>query len=334
MNTCSKKRSEYVEQLIEKLNLGKLLETPIPLTGGLMHRMDQVICEGGTFAVKTLNPHIMKRPEAYRNMVTSEKIAASLKNVVPVVGAMEFGGKQVITVEEKHYMLFPWVEGKSIHPPCLTSAHCEKMGDVLGRMHAARVQVEELEKEAPKETHLDWQLPLLTPSNEAWAKAIREAVPQLERWLKEANGAVMRLSEHQVISHRDLDPKNVLWVKDDPWLIDWEAAGFINPQQELMEMLFYWADDGRGNLQETLFLSFLRAYERHVSLRHVHWDDVFCACFLAPLEWLHYNVRRSCGMEGQGEQECGKKEVLGTLEMLHHLEEKIEIARQYLQNRG
>ncbi|WP_317957411.1 phosphotransferase [Paenibacillus chitinolyticus] len=28
-----------------------------------------------------------------------------------------------------------------------------------------------------------------------------------------------------VISHGDLDPKNVLWDKIDPILIDWECAG-------------------------------------------------------------------------------------------------------------
>lgn len=48
----------------------------------------------------------------------------------------------------------------------------------------------------------------------------------------------------QVISHRDLDPKNVMWDGMNPYLIDWEAAGPVNPYQEFLEVALYWVDDG------------------------------------------------------------------------------------------
>ncbi len=332
-NICSKKRSDEVEKLLKELHLGKLLETPRQLQGGLMHRMDKVVCESGTYAVKTLNPHIMKRPEACRNMVISEKIAAKMKSVIPAVGALSFQGQQLLCNENAYYMVFPWQEGGSIYPPCITPSHCERMGDVLGRIHAADVQVDGLNKECPKDMTLDWDMPLSKMDDILLEAECRKSIPQLETWLQNARRTVRRLSVHQVISHRDLDPKNVLWQGDEPWLIDWEAAGYINPYQELMENLYYWADDGCGGLKESRFHAFLNAYEKHVSLKDAPWPDVFHACFMAPLEWLHYNLRRACGLEGAGEKAMGREQVGLTLKALHQLEDRNRLANAWLNKR-
>ena len=60
------------------------------------------------------------------------------------------------------------------------------------------------------------------------------------------------LSQTMVISHRDLDPKNVMWNGSEPLVIDWEAAGYVNPYQEFLEVLNYWADDGEEQVKGTI----------------------------------------------------------------------------------
>ncbi len=39
-----------------------------------------------------------------------------------------------------------------------------------------------------------------------------------------------------MISHTDLDRKNVIWQKNVPFIIDWEASGYINPTIELIQV--------------------------------------------------------------------------------------------------
>ena len=56
------------------------------------------------------------------------------------------------------------------------------------------------------------------------------------------------LSTTTVISHRDLDPKNVMWNYNKPVLIDWESAGYINPMQDLIETAIYWSKMNKVNL--------------------------------------------------------------------------------------
>ena len=34
-----------------------------------------------------------------------------------------------------------------------------------------------------------------------------------------------------------------MWKNDVPYIIDWEAAGYINPYEELIQVLNYWIVD-------------------------------------------------------------------------------------------
>ena len=49
-----------------------------PVSGGLMHRMYRVETDGGKYAVKHLNPIIMKRPDALANYAKAEKLEETL----------------------------------------------------------------------------------------------------------------------------------------------------------------------------------------------------------------------------------------------------------------
>lgn len=310
-----------MNEITKGLGLGKMLSEPERITGGLLHRMDKVRCESGVYALKTLNPLIMKRPEALGNMVRSERIARALKNTVPVVHALENRGECVYSLGENHYMLYPWVEGKSVFPPDITIKQCTFMGDILGRIHEADIQLDGIEKIDPEEVRFDWAK---LPEKAAWLDVMFDNRAKIEKWQSVANESMKVLSSRQVISHRDLDPKNVLWQEDKPLLIDWEAAGYVNPYQEMLETAYYWADDGRGSLNEGHFKAFVTAYGQHIPLFSVCWQTVFSACFQGMLGWLYYNALRSCGMENENDKDMalGKQQVYDTMISLKAMDEK------------
>ncbi len=76
-----------MKHLMEYLELGTLADETVQVPGGLLHRMYRVRTDKGTYAVKVLNPEIMKRPAALKNTVDSEKIAAAFRNMIAVVAA-------------------------------------------------------------------------------------------------------------------------------------------------------------------------------------------------------------------------------------------------------
>lgn len=325
-----------INNLIKSLRLGAVINEPVQVTGGLLHKMYRVNTNKGTYAVKVLNAEIMKRPVALQNTVNSEKIAASFQTMIPVVAALEISGKQIHELNGAHYMIFDWVEGESIFPPMLSSKHCYAIGQVLGKMHHAALTVDGVEREEDGPTMFAWdkygeQLPKYKA--EDWANRFQEALPDIKAWNQAAYDAGEILSKTMVISHRDLDPKNVLWNGSHPLIIDWEAAGYVNPYQEFLEVINYWADDGVGGLLKEHFDALLDAYTQYVKLENVDWDPVFEGSYMGMLGWLEYNVKRALGMEVSttNEVQLGKEQVLGTIGALYDYQKKIQMVKRWLE---
>ena len=109
-----------IEKLMAMLQLGKLLEEPVEVNGGLLHKMYRVSTSNGIFAVKVLNPEIMKRADALSNMVNSERVAKAFDAIVPAIVSHEIDGRQIQKSGEYYYFLFPWIDGASVFPNEIT----------------------------------------------------------------------------------------------------------------------------------------------------------------------------------------------------------------------
>ncbi len=62
-------------ELIENLGLGTLVGEPKQVYGGFLHQMYKVKTSKSDYAIKALNPQIMKREQAMSNYLFSEKVA-------------------------------------------------------------------------------------------------------------------------------------------------------------------------------------------------------------------------------------------------------------------
>ncbi len=325
-----------INHLIDYLDLGAVVKEIVQVTGGLLHKMYRVSTDKGEYAVKVLNAEIMKRPAALRNTVNSEKISASLKSMISVVAALEINGKQVHELNGAHYMVFDWIEGASIFPPKITWKNCYAIGEVLGKIHHENLTVDGVTSEKDSIRMFSWdkyQELLRGYEAEAWAIYFQKAFSDVKTWNQAACDAQEVLSETQVISHRDMDPKNVMWDKDIPWIIDWEAAGYVNPYQEFIEVVNYWADDGKGGLVKGHFEALLNAYTQYMKLENVDWDAVFAGSYMGMLGWLEYNVKRALGIEADtaDEVQLGKEQVFSTIEALYAYQEKVLMMKSWLE---
>ena len=332
-----------MRKLVQSLGLGELLEEPMEVSGGLLHKMYRVTTSKGVYAVKVLNGEIMKRPTALRNTVNSEKIAAAFEKILPVVAALEVQEKQIHELDESYYMVFPWMEGRSVFPGEINEKHCEAMGDILGRMHRADIAIEGMEPEIEETEEFPWDAYLQTAKEQGkqkiqggqglnWLVQYEKAVSDIKKWNRAACDAQETLAQTLVLSHRDLDPKNVMWNGENPLIIDWEAAGYVNPYQEFLEVLNYWADDGEGGLVRSYFDTLTAAYGTYMNLAKVPWDAVFAGSFSGMLGWLAYNMRRALGIEASGEEEIrmGEEQVIGTIGALCDYRNKVMQMQEWL----
>ena len=317
-----------IAELCMNYNLGNLIDEPKFVTGGLMHKMYQVSTDQGEYAIKLLNPDIMKRPEALTNMINSEMVSNALSNVIPLVAAKTFNGKNIIEMDGSFWVVFDWLDGKSIFVPDISEYHCEQIGRLLGKIHATQVKIDTMIKKHDIREEYDWNMFMekAKTRNSEVLSVLQENIADIVRWDRNVVTGLYEVSQNQVISHRDLDPKNVMWKNDAPYIIDWEAAGYVNPFQELIEVLNYWISDETGKYGKAEFDALMQAYTENNNIYNVNWDVILSCSFDGMLGWLEYNLKRALGMEGTGinDQEEGIRQTQGTICELRKYENQIE----------
>lgn len=311
-----------IEQLCIKYKLGLLIARPVPVSGGLLHRMYRVTTNLGEYAVKALNPEVMRRPEAMQNMINSERIAAKLKERVSLVAAIDFNGRRVIEIDGTYFMVYEWQEGESVFAPAITASHCAQIGKVLGRIHVADIKVSDVSYNAELRELYNWEfwLEQAKEQNVDCYAILSENIANLHKWDKSVIDSRQELMKAQVISHRDLDPKNVLWQDETPYVIDWESAGFVNPYQELVEVLNYWIVDEDGKYDKKKFDALIQSYAVRKDIMHVNWKVVLNSGFDGMLGWLEYSLKRVLNGETDAERCEGFKQVIDTINALSNFE--------------
>ncbi|HKL80238.1 MAG TPA: phosphotransferase [Mobilitalea sp.] len=323
-----------INDLFTTYKIGNVIEEPVSVSGGLMHKMYKVTTETKVYAVKWLNPSIIQRDGVMENMIDSERIANAFSNYLPVVAALNFEGSIVLHLNNMYYMAFNWVEGISIFPPSISDKNCYEIGNALGKMHHLNISVPEVKKEKTDSVIYNWQeyYDKGLEQRASWIDTYSSMIDKLVIWNKRVNDANLRLSEHMVISHRDLDPKNVMWNRGTPYFIDWESAGYVNPFQELLEVLNYWSDNGNGELDKDKFSALLQAYKANISMKNVEWDYVLDGGYAGMLGWLEYSLKRALGMEGTDEDErrLGSEQILGTIAALERYDNQKKTIMEWL----
>lgn len=322
-----------IYELCENYNLGCLKEEPETVTGGLLHKMYHVSTDKGEYAIKALNPNIMKRTEALQHTINSEIVSNALADVIPLVAAKCFEGKHIIEFDGSFYVIFDWLDGKSVFVPNISEYHCEQVGRILGKIHAADIKVAGMEKSRDCRIVYDWNMLLekARQSNTKCFSVLEENIADIIRWDEHVVSALQQLSENQVISHRDLDPKNIMWKNDKPYIIDWEAAGYVNPFQELIEVLNYWIPDETGKYNKAKFDVLIQAYTESMNICNVNWDVILDCSFDGMLGWLEYNIKRAVGMEGgANDLQEGMQQTEGTVLELKKYESQTEQLKDWI----
>jgi Ser/Thr protein kinase RdoA (MazF antagonist) len=315
---------EHLKELCLQTHLGEWITKPVKVSGGFLHTMYAVETTKGKYAVKALNPSIMKRPDALGNYIRSEQVARLVSENVPALPAMVLDGNAIQKVGDQWFLVFDWVEGRSVKQDEIGIEHCRKIGSVLADIHHTDFQELGIE---PEETEvrpsIDWNAYLQKGQDMKveWVKSYVDIIENMYVWDAGAREAESSLGSVMVMSHRDLDPKNVMWVQGKPMVIDWESAGYIHPMHDLVETALYWS----GAIDRDQFSAFISGYKGENGVITADWEAVLANGFSGKLGWLEYNLKRSLWLEctDEEEQRLGTRQVIETIGELGEYADRI-----------
>lgn len=311
-----------IEKFCEKYGFGKVINIG-KISGGLMHKMFKVETDKGIYCVKVLNPEVMSRKEAYGNFVVSELVSnLANKNGIPVSSALNIDGNYLTKLDDMYYMVFGFVDGKTLKDEEITIEHCKKIGNILARIHSLDYKEIELEPNIVEYKRLyEWESYINNPnfSKMSYKSLYLKNYKKYNSMLKRANERFNASNKNQTICHSDMDPKNVMWNNDNPIIIDWECAGVANPERELLEDALSWSGFLSNNFSEEKFIAIFKEYSKYRNIENVDWYDVICGNLVGRFSWLNYNLERSLGTvpNDKDEMKLAENEVVKTIDEIN-----------------
>lgn len=314
-------KNKNIEKLVIKTNTGTCIKEINKVSGGLSHRMYKVSTDKGIYAIKELNSGVMKRTEAFSNFIFSEKVAEIVKhNKITAIGAMKVNNDIITKIDDSYYMIFEWLDGRILNADEITEKHCEIIGEILAKIH--NIDFTEIEDEKRKNIdieYFEWNkyCSLAEKHNKVYTNLLKENIDLLYKLNEKSIKALEYANENLIISHTDLDRKNVMWQEYNPFIIDWEASGYINPTIELIQVAWYWSGGDVENIDYNKFRILIKSYKKYYKSNiDKNAEDLVYADIYGGLEWLNYNLKRSLCIENNYEQdeiELAENEVIQSI---------------------
>lgn len=323
-----------IADLMIKCGFGTLICPIEPVSGGFMHRMYKVKTDSGIYAVKHLNPEVMRREGVHDNYERAEKIESLLeKEDIPIVPALEVHGKKMQNIDESYFYIFRWQDGNITGWNHISKEKSTTVGNILGRMHA--IAPRNIPHEEPELSNIPWQKYVQWAEDEKneIASVLSDNLQLLINAEKELNTARASLPDILCISNGDMDPKNVMWDKGNPWVIDLECLDYGNPISHALQLALQWSGITTCNMDIEKMTAFFDGYLDAYDNGFRAYSSVFGVAY-TWVEWLEYSIQRSLGTcIDEAEQSLGISEVRNTIRRISYIQSMETEIRKALDSR-
>lgn len=200
--------------------LGTPSGPPTRVHGGYANRMYRLDTEQGSFAVKELNLSDRRWPYRADDVFRFERAAFAAG--VPMAEPISAGTDTLV---------HRWVDGERVPEEPVPAAYAFEVGEVLARIHALDVGWPRVPVEEPPARDWPELAERATVTGQPWAA---ELAGRVETFLAIAHfvGTCERPGP-VVLTHRDIQPWNLLSRQGRPVVLDWELSGRLEVSGEL-----------------------------------------------------------------------------------------------------
>ncbi|PLW70887.1 phosphotransferase [Pseudohalioglobus lutimaris] len=317
---------DHLDALCDYFALGKRMRPAFSVRGGFHHFMWDVHTANGRYAIKQLAPDTdLDDCDVIRHYETAESVSEAFSRCgVPALHALGAGDNALQVIENCGYLIYPWTNARALRRDEIDVIHIHQIAGIFARMHGAVLKIEGLrspQSESDPEAKLEVLLKFAQSRNSSRNEDIREHLPLFENILSRAEIASAELSSRKVVSHGDLDHKNVLWdSSQDPLLIDWESTQYVNPAHEVILEALDWSGITL-DFKENLFDCFVDQYLSAGGQIHQNEIEAAFACVEGDwVNWLMYNLGRSIDRDDEKQRRIGLEQVDLALVAILHLQ--------------
>lgn len=266
------------------------------LEGGQLHRCYWVLTDQGPLVVKELVSSVRANANFLSDYEQSEKIA-NLFSVqgAPAVGALKINGHYVHEYEGNFYIVYPAVKGKVLKARQIRRHHAQKIGKIFAQLHELGTHLVELnEPNYLYHTQEEWREICALSTN--FVDDILAG--KILHWNELYREKFLLTKDNLLTSHRDLHYGNLIWDEgNEPHIIDWESAGSIDAEMEIVGFALEWSGLLLGEFNASIFSAILQSYLNDSQKEIKDHDRAFYGWLgHSVLGWLFFNLRRALGL--------------------------------------
>ncbi|MEU1517160.1 aminoglycoside phosphotransferase family protein [Streptomyces sp. NPDC005811] len=268
--------------------------TMTPVTRGALGRIWKLSGNGSDWAVKEL---LFAREEPdVEGEATLRDTAAGLGVSAPRLMPARTGSHVARLPAERGgswLKLYDWVDGAPADPAA--PALLDWCGRTLALLHRAGEgttdrPVDWYEECYPEDDWADLH-DRVRRAGPPWAEALSRCVagplPELTRFVSPSDPADL------VVSHRDVQPQNVLLTGAGPVLLDWDNAGPVAARRELAHVVFVWS--GGNAFRPAAARRLFRAYREAGGPAVLDDLTSFSMLFATALNYVY--VQAECALD-------------------------------------
>lgn len=220
----------------------------IRVHGGFANRLYRLDTDQGSFAVKELN--LVDRRTTYRVEDVFGLERAAFAAGIPMPEPIS---------ASQHTLVHRWVEGEKLPEAPVSAAYAFEIGEVLARIHALDVEWTDASIEDPASRDWPELAERAAATGQPWAD---ELASHVETFLAIAHFVdTCERTGPVVLTHKDIQPWNLLARGGRPVVLDWELSGMLDLASELGSTALSLAKgSGFDNIEPTIFRSVLDGY--------------------------------------------------------------------------
>lgn len=331
----------HLVEVCNKLGVSPPVELPSRVYGGLLHSMWKLDVGHHSYAVKQLSKDIKLTEKVKNNYELTEMIAFRFsKENIPAISALQFSGRHLLEISGEAFLIYPWIEGSILDKDAVSENHALKISSLLAKMHRINLNIPEL-SEADFDLHSSSDINLLIDRAISLGCLFGADLKKHQEKIIVINEAfhqcVPSLKKSVLVSHGDLDQKNVLWnERDQCFVIDWESARKLNPTYEIIDTSLNWSGITTVHFNQALFLKMIKAYvEAGAAIDKNHIEAAFYAVLGNWLNWMIYNIKRSCTSDAANieQRKIGVEQVCQVLSTVIRLEKLMSHLSDHIHKR-
>jgi thiamine kinase-like enzyme len=315
----------HIQYLCAQLDIGTPGRELSRVYGGLHHKMWRLETDRGTYAIKQLSADADTNDvDTLYHYNSSEAIAEAFgSRGIPAIFALQRDASYVQVIDAVGYLVHPWSNAVALPISEISEKHALEVARILARMHAIDLHFPGL-KQHEFDAHSDENILLLVGMAEHFhiqlAGTLQRGLPTFLEIVDAQRSAIRILENHLVISHGDLDQKNVLWdAEGKPAMIDWESARKLNPTHEILLEALNWSGIG-SHFNPALFGNILSAYQEAGGVIERHSVTAAYHCILGDwVNWLMYNVGRTLDLADAEQRATGEEQIDFALSTLQRI---------------